>query len=88
MAGGPRVGVGTCLWFLSTLCMFFFSDNYPFLVDIISNLLKLYRQVINIDFLHTLSHLSKPLRFWQRYIVVLRKSHALFSISYREQQKY
>lgn len=44
--------------------MFFFSDNYPFLVDIISNLLKLYRQVINIDFLHTLSHLSKPLGFW------------------------
>lgn len=66
----------------------FFLIIILFLVDIISNLLKLYRQVINIDFLHTLSHLSKPLRFWQRYIVVLRKSHALFSISYREQQEY
>lgn len=44
--------------------MFFFLIIILFLVDIISNLLKLYRQVINIDFLHTLSHLSKPLGFW------------------------
>lgn len=42
----------------------FFLIIILFLVDIISNLLKLYRQVINIDFLHTLSHLSKPLGFW------------------------
>lgn len=43
--------------------LYIFSGHYLFLVDIISNRLKLYKQVINIDFLHSLYHLSMPLRF-------------------------
>lgn len=60
---------------------FFLSGNYPFSVDFISNLLKLYKQVINIDFLYPLYRYPSPAHFGKD-IVILRKANVLFSIEY------
>lgn len=78
MMCGSQVGVGD-LPLAPEHFTFFLSGNYSFSVDFISNLLKSCKQLININFLHTLCHLSKPLTFCWRYNIILSKAHALFS---------